>query len=110
MKQLFNLLQEINHAGAGGLWAELVRNRGHLCVLKIIFHAWFYTCKCSMHEFLKFSYFPLLKKNHFDQVLKLEAPTFPQIFIPGQLLEMIQPYSSQLIVALALREIKSHCV
>lgn len=23
------LLQEINHAGAGGLWAELVSNRGH---------------------------------------------------------------------------------
>ncbi|KAJ0047175.1 hypothetical protein Pint_05131 [Pistacia integerrima] len=22
-------LQEINHAGAGGLWAELVSNRGH---------------------------------------------------------------------------------
>ncbi|KAG4912816.1 hypothetical protein JHK82_053397 [Glycine max] len=30
--------EEINHAGAGGLWAELVRNRGHLRVLKILFH------------------------------------------------------------------------
>lgn len=26
---LFFFLQEINHAGAGGLWAELVSNRGH---------------------------------------------------------------------------------
>jgi len=26
-------LQEINHAGAGGLWAELVSNRGHFHIL-----------------------------------------------------------------------------
>jgi alpha-N-arabinofuranosidase len=26
-------LQEINHAGAGGLWAELVSNRGHSLIL-----------------------------------------------------------------------------
>jgi hypothetical protein len=26
-------LQEINHAGAGGLWAELVSNRGHFLIL-----------------------------------------------------------------------------
>lgn len=25
------VLQEINHAGAGGLWAELINNRGKAC-------------------------------------------------------------------------------
>ncbi|KAG4912813.1 hypothetical protein JHK84_053263 [Glycine max] len=44
----------------------------------------------------------------FFEVLKLEPLVFPQIFIHGLLLEMIQPYSSQLIVPLALSEIKSH--